>query len=93
MDNRQKNSGDAKRRYGEARPILGASQKGVSENMEILPRQGGNVVKTRFRINSWAARHEENGGMCQKIKIENRRKSEDSKKGSTDTNDNGCRRR
>ena len=27
--------------------------------MEILPRQGSNVEKTRVRINSWAASHEE----------------------------------
>ena len=27
--------------------------------MEILPCQGSNVKKTRFRINSWEASHEE----------------------------------
>ena len=45
MDNCQKNSGDAKIRYEEARHLLGASQGRVSENMEKLPRQGSNVEK------------------------------------------------
>ena len=45
MDNLQQNSGDAKRRYGEARHLVGASQRGVSENMKNLPRQGINVKK------------------------------------------------
>ena len=46
MDNRQKNTGDAKRRYGEERHVIGASQGGVSENMENLHRQGSNVKNT-----------------------------------------------
>ena len=32
---------------------------GVSYNMEKLPRQEISVVKTRVRINLWAASHEE----------------------------------
>ena len=52
MDNLQQNSGDAKRRYEEARHLIGASQGEVSENMEKLILQGSNVKKTRFRINS-----------------------------------------
>ena len=50
--------------------------------MENLPRQGSNVEKTRVRINSWAASHEEKMAACaKKIKRENTRKSEDSKNG------------
>ena len=45
MYNWQQNSGDAKIRYGEAKHIVGASQGGVSENMENLPHQGSNVEK------------------------------------------------
>ena len=36
---------DAKRRYEEARHLVGVSQEGVSENMEQLPRQGSSVEK------------------------------------------------
>ena len=61
--------------------LIGASQGGVSENMEILSCQGSNVEKQRVRINSWVASYEENGGMCPKKKG-NIRKSEDIKKGS-----------
>ena len=39
--------------------IVGASQVGVSENIEQLPRQGSSVKKIRVRINSWAAINEE----------------------------------
>ena len=39
--------------------MVGASQRGVSENMEELPFQGSSVEKTRARINSWAEIHEE----------------------------------
>ena len=66
MDNLQQNSGDAKRRYGEARHIIGALQGGVSENMENLPRQGSNVEKTHVRINLWAASHGEKWRRVQK---------------------------
>ena len=34
--------------------------------MEKLPRQGNNVEKTRVRINSWAASHEEKWRHVQK---------------------------
>ena len=39
--------------------IVGASQGGVSENMENLPCQGVNVEKTQVRIKLWAESHEE----------------------------------
>ena len=68
MDNLQQNSGDAKRRYGEARHIIGALQGGVSENIENLPCQGSNVKKTRFRIKLGAAIHEEKWRHVPKIK-------------------------
>ena len=59
IDNGQQSSGDAKRRYEEERHLVGLFQRGVSENMEKLPRQGSNVEKTRVIINSWAASHKE----------------------------------
>ena len=59
MDNQQQNSGEAKRCYGEARHLIGASQGGVSEDMKNLPFQEGNVEKQGVRINLWAASHEE----------------------------------
>ena len=46
-------------RYEEARHLVGASQGGVSENMEKLPLQGNNMEKIQVRINSWAEIHEE----------------------------------
>ena len=52
-------SGDTKRRYEEARHLVGAPQGGVSENMEKLPRQGSSTEKTPVGIKSWAAIQEE----------------------------------
>ena len=45
MDNWRQKNGDSKRRYEEARHLVGASQGGVLENMEKLPRQGSDVEK------------------------------------------------
>ena len=59
-------SGDAKRCYEEESRIVGASQGGVSENMEELTRQGSSVEKTRSRINSWAEIHEDKWRRVQK---------------------------
>ena len=58
IDNLQQNRGYSKRRDEEARHLVGVLQGGVLENMEKLPLQGSNAVKTRVGINLWAPSHE-----------------------------------